>query len=554
MTPEQQAAIAAAQARLQGGGGMTAAQQAAIQAAQARLQAQPQSPPSMQRAGGYGPVLAGVADAGIRGFMGVKQLFGGLSEDDKAVLAEMKKEQDAETSKGLRTTGNLAANIALTAVPGNAIGRGVQGARVLQSTGRALPYLATAAAAGGVEGLTAVGQGDTVGEQLTDKAKQAATAAVLAPVLQKSVQVAAKPITGLFRARPDAERLFAQGVNPTLQQGAATPWGRFVGGLAAGSSSVRARQENEIADAVVSRATQGNVSALSGTGGDHLRAAEGYVDDLYQQLTQGKRFNISPAMRQNMATAASAINRQGQFRREADEASETLANIMGDSTTNIRVGIDRLRDDHLSPLAKAAAAARDKNNEKVAERLLAARDILKQQSLLAQLSPDEQAKHAVADTLNFDVHRIREAIGKKGEAEGITLSRLADAYGGKVNQAAKVGNTTNEELIGPALRVLGRTPTQDEARATKVTALRIGAGLGLTAGASPFVGGPATAAVAGAAAPFYAISALGQSAPGAKALLGQYEMQRRLAEALRTSQVMRALERGTAVGTTDGEE
>lgn len=467
---------------------------------------------------------SGINDAVIKAYLGVKQLIPGvgLSENDQHALEGMRMERQQETSPVKRGVGEFGGNVLLTAVPATRATKMLTG--TLGATGRLAPYFATAGAAGGTEFVTSVGTGSDQLEQVVDKLKNAGKAAVIAPVLQKVIGSTLNTIAEPFRAKLDAKKLFEQGVNPTLQQGAEGGFGRFVGGLAAGSSKVRDRQEAEVLDAVTRRATENTRSAMGGTGKEHLKTAEGYVDDLYSSLTQGKRFNLTPGVRQQAAQAASQLNKQGQFANEANEAGAAVGNIMGDSPVNLRLGIDRLRNEYLTPLAQAREAA---SNATAAGRINDARDVIKQQVLLKALNPQEQARHAQADTLNFDVNRLKEAVGKFGEDEGVTLSRLASAYGGKSDAAAKVANKTEEELIGPAIRILGRTPTQDEARALKVTLQRMTAPA-VIAGTAPVA--PAAAA---AMAPFYGVSLAGQTAGGAKALLGQTEAQKRFAEILR---------------------
>jgi len=519
LTVEQQQALARARARARAAQGQAAAAQPAASEG-------PSEP--FQRAGlaGGSPMVAGLGDSAIKAYLGVKQLIPGvgLNENDQLALKGMAQEREEDPEKGWRTGGEVLGNVAMTAIPAHHLTKAIQGSRLAAAVGKAAPYLATAGAAGGTEFVTSVGTGADQLEQVGDKLINAAKAAVIAPVLQKTLGGLGRLIAQPFKAKADAAKLFEQGVNPTLQQGAETGWGRFVGGLASGSSKVRDRQEAEVLDAVTRRATEGQRSAMGGTGAEHLRTAQGYVEDIYSGLIDGKRFNLSPSVRQRMAQAAGEVNKQGQFLREAAEAGAEVGNVMGNSATNMRIGGERLRKQMLTPLADAREAA---SNAVARDRIGAARDILKEEVLLKGLNPQERARHAQADVLNFDVSRLREAVGKMGEDEGVTLSRLANAYGGMTNQARSIGNKTEEELIGPALRVLGRTPTQDEARALKVTLQRLAAPGALAAA------GTVAPKLAAVGAPFYGISLAGQTVGGAKALLGQTEAQKRFAEMLR---------------------
>jgi hypothetical protein len=512
MTPEQERALAMARARAR------AAAQATTPAG-GPVQPPPEAPKPFDRAGGHGAFNAGMAEATIKGVLGVKQLFGGLSDEDKAVLEQIKLENEADPEGFKRGAGELAANVLTTIVPGGAATKTAKAAGLVKTLGKA------AMTAGATEALTGVGEGDTYEQQMLSKAENALKAAGTGAVFSGVLGGAAKAYKGLFRAKPEVAALVAQGVVPTLQQGADSGVGRFVGGLASGATSVRNRQEQQIANAVVHKATEGMVDRPQATGREILDSARDYVKGEYQKLFGGKRYNMSPAAVSDAQQAAQALNNRGQFAAEATDAGRAVANVLGETgATNRRLGIDKLRDEYLTPLSKAAYA---EANDETKQRILAARQVIIDQVRNAKLTKAERARLGELDVRNFDVERIREAVkGKVGEEEGITLSRLATAYG--KNKMA--GNDTMDTLIGPALRVLGNTPTQDEARTAKQIGLRILGGTGALTGGAALTGNPLLAAgIAGG----YGLSALGQTEKGAKALLGQYNSQKWLAELLR---------------------
>ena len=530
---------------------MTPEQQAALQAAQSRLQ-QPAAaapPAQMQRAGGYGPFMAGVADAGIKGFLGVKQLFGGLSEDDKAVLAEMKKEQDNETSRGLRTTGNIAANVALTAVPASKLSKAVQASRAIQASraAGAAPYLANAAATAGTEALTAVGSGDTYGEQMLDKAKQAGTAALVGVGLQGAGRALVKPATGLFRAKPEAERLFKLGINPTLQQGAETGWGRFIGGLSSGTMDIKTRQREEIGQAFLKHVTEGKIDRPEGTGQELLDAAKGYIDNAYTTLWNGKKVNLSPSARQQVFDLVSQTPKDGRRSREAGEALGIMVNALGQSNKNYRMNYDTFLNDVRNKLTNDIFDGAKGDTQ---SRLLAGRELLDNLVTHKGFTPEELARLREINVRNFDLKRLEEAVrGQSAGKEGLDVNRLAGAYSRMINEARNMGNTTFDDLVNPAAQLLSAAPTQDLARATRTSVARMAApivGTGLLYGATP-------AALVGSVP--IGISMLGQTPKGAKALLGQYEAQKKLADALRRYQpYTSAIPAGLGVTAAEGEE
>lgn len=471
------------------------------------------------RAGGHGPVLAGVADAAIKGALGVRQLFGGLSPEQKAVLQELKKEKEADPSSGWRTTGEVAGNIAMTAIPGSKAEKALRGAAKVPSLLRAAS--AAAGSAAGTEFLTSVGEGEGAWDQLYGKLKNAGTAAAVAGPLAGAMRVASQP----FAPTAEAVGLIKKGVNPTLQQGAEGKMGRFIGGLTSGAVDVRNRQEQEVAKALLDRITDGGVQVPHATGREIYDAAKHYVDDGYGAVFKGKRFPLAPKHVSGALQAAQQLNARGQFVRESTDAGRTVANVFGETGDRVRMlKYDTLMDDFLEPLSKRAYD--EAPNDAVKDRILAARQYLIDNVRNSRLSPEEAAKVKDLDIRNFDVNRIREAIrGVAGEEEGLTIGRLANAYAGKTMK----GNTTADELIGPAVRVLGRTPRQDQARSALIAAGKV-AGLGTGAALTGAASIPAAAATIGG---LYGVSMLGQTAGGARALLGQTETQRKLAELLR---------------------
>ena len=117
-----------------------------------------------ERAGGLNALGAGLADAGIKGALGIKQLFGGLSDENKAVLKQLKEESDADPSGFARGSGELLGNLATVAVPGGGLSKTTKAAGLVKTLGRA------AATAAGTEAVIGVGEGDTYAEQMLSAA------------------------------------------------------------------------------------------------------------------------------------------------------------------------------------------------------------------------------------------------------------------------------------------------------------------------------------------------------------------------------------------------
>jgi hypothetical protein len=415
-----------------------------------------------------------------------------------------------DTKAGI--AGDIAGNIAMTAVPGARLQKALG---TMLGTGRLATALAAGGSGAGTEFVTAEGG-------LGDKAKSAAVAGALGTGMTGALGLVAKP----FQASDDAVRLYAQGVNPTLQQAAEGAPGRFIGGLAAGGQGVRDRQRLELSTAALKRIGATPTDDLTGRG--IAAAAKESTGAEYDALLNPKTFDLTPQDLDNALLAAQATNAQGQMVEQSKAATRAVKNIIGPSNLNTgtrQVPNTVLYGNYLTPLNEAVEKARKAGDDEVARRLLASR-----RALLdvrdAQLSPDELATLRNIDVRNFDVKRLQEATkGDAGEKTGVSLNALAKAYGA----TDMAGNTTREQLIGPMVRTIGKANNANASRSAAQTYARIGAPLAIGGGAA-YLGAPMVAAPLAAA---YGISALGQTARGARALTGQTALQKKLADLLR---------------------
>lgn len=477
---------------------------------------------------------AGAGRALVRAGRGVKQLidplatgletvFGGerlskalgmptalesAQQTDQAVAEARQLDKPLMDTKA-GVAGDILGNIALAAVPGARLQKALA-ARF--GAGRLATALAAGGSGAGTEFVTAEGG-------LGDKAKSAAVAGALGTGMTGVLGAVAKP----FQASDDAIKLYAQGVNPTLQQAAAGAPGRFIGGLAAGGQGVRDRQRLELATAALKRIGAAPTDDVTGRG--IAEAARKSVGAEYDTLLSPKQFDLTPQALGNAIRAANATNAQGQMAKEAATAGRMAANIIGPG--NLNTGVRQVPDkvlykDYLTPLNEAA---QETTNMEVRRRLLDAR-----RALLdvrdAQLSPEELTTLRNIDVRNFDVKRLQEATrGDAGEKTGVSLNALSKAYGA----TDMAGNTTRDELIGPMVRTIGKANNANASRSDAQAYSRM---------LAPFVAGGTAAAVGGpwAAAPIagaYGLSMLGQTARGARALTGQTALQKKLAELLR---------------------
>jgi hypothetical protein len=433
----------------------------------------------------------------------------GAAETEDAV--EEAKRLDAallDTKAGMG--GNIAGNLLLTAVPGAKL----QGALQAGRAGRLAQAVAAAGSSAGIEFATAQGS-------LKDKAKSAAWAGGLSGGLTGTLATLAKP----FKAKVDALDLMRQGIIPTLQQGADSAVGRFIGGLTAGSSLVKTRQERELQNALLKKITDGAVEAADDTGKNTLAAARHYVSGEYDKILANKSFILSGTRLSKARQAAQQLNARGQMADEAKEAGRTVSNILGPAQLNSAP--TKISSAEFTDLTnKLSAAAYESSSAEVRNRILAARNVLIERVRNTKLTPDELERIGVLDSKHFDVKRLEEATkGIRGELEGLSIPALTNAYA-KKNMAS---NSTLEDLIAPAARILGPSHAMNESRSQLVSAMRVSAPLA-GAGAATAYGIPG---VAPSLAGLYGTSAIGQTAGGAKMLFGETNKQKLLADLVR---------------------
>ncbi len=471
-------------------------------------------------------VRLGTANVGIKGYLGVKQLFGPLTEEEQQVLkmSDSDVENSGFAGKFANMAGNVGGGVALSmatpAVPGMAL------------LGKGGTYLKAALASGGMAAATTpIENQDEIAKGKALEALKAGAMGVAATGVGEGIK---KGATGLFRATKDAMDLMEQGVNPTLQQAASGKFGRFVGGLTSGFTDVRRRQEQEVLDALTERASNGQVHMPDATLNERIAALKAGVDTDYRGVMKKKLFPLTNSIRDDVLDQADQIKKSGgRFLLEQNRARGILDNIIGTNTNPTRLRDATLRGDYIDRIDEAI---KDTNSTLVNDALTKAKNVLVSRSRNSVLTPEELAHIADIDARAYDVMRLKDAAtGRAGQGLGVNVGKLADSYGnGPGMDVIGATNRTNDELIGPLVRTIGSTPRQDESRTLFNTARRIAAPLAL--------GGTAAAAGAGApflaaAAPLYALSAAGQSAKGARFLTGQTSGQKALKAALESDPV-----------------
>jgi hypothetical protein len=482
--------------------------------------------------------MAGVADAGIRGYLGAKQFFGGLDPEEQAVLRMQEEEAKADPEFWKRTGGNVLGNAALTVIPAS---KAAKAAKILPKW-LTLGGVGTAAGVSGAQGLVLnPGQGETVGEQLTDKAKAAGVDAALGGALGAVGKGVVKAGTGMFQATKEAIDLMREGVTPTLQQGAESSVGRFIGGLASGFKDVKTRQGKEVIDAYLRRVapnidlTDMNVPEKINLLRSHFLGDQASgVPGEFGKVLGGKKYSLGPTERSAVwAAARGARGTQPEATQMAMRAmSGTGTALQGKN--RVTMGADKLTEYRNLIQDQIDAFGRDPSvmSSQAKKNLIAAKDTFDKLVRDPSLSPDELAQLKEINTRYGDFLRFEGASKTEGfrtepNVRGLAreLSK-ADPYG-----FAGATNQIDRELLEPAARVVGTAESQSDARMLKQTLTRIAKGVGAAgAGTAATMGGAPALTLMGAG---YGLSALGQTKPGAKFLFGQYEQQKALADAAR---------------------
>jgi hypothetical protein len=397
----------------------------------------------------------------------------------------------------------------------------------------------------GVQGaLTTPVAGDGA-EAYLNKGVQGAKDAATGAVLQGTLGALVKPFAGMFKPSAEAKGLFEKGINPTLQQGSEGFWGKTIGGLAANPTKTLLRQRDEVSDVLHGRLTEGNSGMPRSTGSEMVDDVRHYLGDQYDKLYRGKKIVLGPKLRGELSADVSHINPQGQFRSSADKASKVWNDTMGPGVVSHKTGqnlpevinASTFRDRYLTPLQRKIFGDEVMGDAEAIRRLTEAREKLIEKARNVRLAPDELKRLKELDNLNFDYQRLKEATrGRVGEEEGLDITKLVNAYSKKKGEATSIGNTTLDDIVGPAYRTLEK-PSRAESLG-KLAILRRSAP-GLVAGGAAGLGTAAATGSLGAGAlplaGMYLLSGVGNTAKGSKALFGQYKMQKALAEYLRSS-------------------
>ncbi len=483
----------------------------------------PEAAKPFVRAGDKGAFGAGVAQATIKGVLGAKNLFTELSDEDKGVLREIEAEDKADPEGFKRGAGSLTGNVLMTAAPGLKTAGALNKTRAAMAMGRAAPIATGMAVSGGTEAILAPGEGEGHAEQLMSKGKEAAKAAAIGGAFSGAGQLLARP----FKATKEALDLMAQKVYPTLSQGAESMFPKAIGGLTSGILPTKRRQNKEVVNAALTQVLPDVAEdQLPTKTGDIARAMVGVADE-YGPMFQGKRFTMSSKDKGDIWGAA--VRAGG---RQPDVKDEILRRLGGAgiglrSGNTINLGGEGMRKERSYIQDQIDRVSRDTSTKatEVKKGLIAAKDRFDEQVRNRALTPDELAKLGDLDHRFSDSRRILEGTNSVEARKQVTA---ADLLRGHKNLASGTKFETadsqmQQRLLDPAMEVMSLNPNQNQMRSLLVTLGRIGK---IGAGAGSVFLAPGLA-------PIYGASLAGQTKTGARAMFGDLEFQKKLADMMR---------------------
>ena len=479
----------------------------------------------------------GLGDAGIGMYLGAKQLFSTLDEDERGVLNEMEKDTKADPNPWSRGGGKVAGQLAATVVPASHLSKAMAARVALANAsvpattalGRTAQAVAGSQAvnAGAVSGLQTgllepIKDAATYGEGLVGKGKEAAKSALAGALTTLGVQGATKMVTRPFTPTHEAEELMRQGINPTLQQGAESRAGKYIGGLTSGAVPVRGRQNKEVRDAVARRIMPGqDVESLNTP--DLIRAAQATIDQDYARILGGKTYTVSNANRTAMNNVVNRLNIRADARQSA---FQSLDAVFPPGTNTLRMGPAKMQEYRQVLQDQIDAMGGDDVVSKQAKQaLIAVKNQFDTSVRNTRLSADELTALRDVDARHFDFTRMAEAADTVRGQQSLGLNDLMGAYKKMAHgrSFATEASRTQDQILGPATRTMGLTPNQDMVRTALIAATKATAGVA------------ANTVAPGVAAPLYGVSLLGQTGRGARALFGHTDTQRALAEMVRNA-------------------
>ena len=506
-------------------------------------------PPIMQRVGGKYSGPGGLKET-------LKQMGGEMGGSEKLGLGMLQSGERSARALGIpqalraagvplddtSAIGDVAEGAGPIAAVGDAIGTvgqalplGMAGARMLPGAVSrfAVRNPKTAAYVGGSLGAAGTTAVMTPGGP-EERGIEAAKAAVIAPPVTAALRVASKPLEMSLRGQ---QIKAATGEMPPVSIGAesklVTDMGDIIKGIPFAGSGVVAGEER-VLDAGVRQLWQhatppGKPNLLASSGrkverGVLFQDLQKQFDDTYDSLLKGHRI---PVLNQDRAAVTNIVDR----------------NLGPDDAARVHLFLDKYfpKGNHIGGTAwkdlqekvrfseGKFKGSQDPTHhdigevfEKIDNYLVRLRNKAVPKSVAAGLEATDQA-YASRKLLEKAVH-------SSGADKALTPKMLADALRSRTSEGALArGHGTGQQLIDPLNAALGKL--DEPSTGAALWQLRRLIRPGIASAAGGLVGGvPGYMAIPGAAA---AANVIGAGPRGAKAMFGQYDSQKALAEFLR---------------------
>ena len=483
-------------------------------------------------AGGFG-------SAATTAYQGVKQLLGGNVDEQ-----DIKDQRALQDVKG-GTLGNIAGNVAMTALPMGAAERGLTGAAKMAGVMKGSPNLTRALASTGLAGAEGAALTPTIGEE--SRAANAAKSAALTG----GVLGAGRVLTQAVRPSKSAEALMEKGIQPTVGQGAGGGIGKAMGYaedlvnaiplLNSVTKGGRDRAEEEAVKMMARRASPYNAAPESLgeiTRGTWFTKQDKAFDTGYKEVLDNQTIRMGGLFKSQVRQSIdpllggmSSSARRGIEQDLVDTLGKTGRMMSGPEWHETFKEVRRLGREADSAVAKTSS--RDARNEArvwdaVEKQMLDARKTsINDNSLVERLANlDESYAH------NKVFQQAADYAKAAGEG-GVRLEHIMKAVEANTPSAIKVrASGRMQDITEPAASVFKQTMGQDalERRAANVASGKALGVLGLGGAASYGAMGPAgliaLPAIVGGAG-------LGTTKTGAKLMFGNTAAQKAAAKLLR---------------------
>ena len=254
-----------------------------------------------------------------------------------------------------------------------------------------------------------------------------------------------------------------------------------------------------------------------------IRAAQATIEQDYGRILGGKTYTVSNGNRTAMNNVVNRMNIRADARQSA---FQSLDAVFPPGTNTLRMGPAKMQEYRQVLQDQIDAMGGDDVVSKQAKQaLIAVKNQFDTSVRNTRLSADELTRLRDVDARHFDFTRMAEAADTVRGQQSLGLNDLMGAYKKMAHgrSFATEASRTQDQILGPATRTMGLTPNQDMVRTARIAAGKASAGVA------------AIAVAPGVAAPLYGVSLLGQTGRGARALFGNTDTQRALAEMVRNA-------------------